>query len=124
VTLSPSVVLLSPANEHHHFASPTPNHRHTLIPTPLIISASSLKEHSSTTFIAYLRELMLLMDPNYTGPMTTHMKNVMKDSDGLLPWKLKASSLNVTFAEGGPFSKGIIDTLSGLWKGLILCGIT
>jgi hypothetical protein len=121
VTLSPSVVLPSPASERHHSASPTPN---AIIPTPLTISASSPKEHSSATFIAYLRELMPLTDPNYTGPMTTLMKNVMKDPDGLLPWRLKAPSLNAAFAEGGPFSKGIIDTPIGLWNGLILRGIT
>ena len=67
---------------------------------------------------------MPLADITYDGPMTNLMTNVMKDPDGLLPWRLKAPCLRAAFAEGGPFSEAVIDTTIGLWNGLILRGIT
>ena len=111
--------------------SPSTNH------VPMRIATSSSSSHISSCspepaqdvhtvdmFLEYLRELMPLTDMGCEGPMSTLMTNVMKDPDGLLPWRLKAPCLNAAFADGDPFSKDIINTTIGLWNGLVLRGIT
>jgi hypothetical protein len=74
--------------------------------------------------MVYLLEHIPLTDDEFNSPVTKLMTNVRKDLDGLLPWCLKAPSLKAAFAEGGPFSKDIIDTPARLWNKLRIHDIT
>jgi len=127
-----SQISITPANSLPSIPpSPLTNHADNQVatsshssPTSSPSSEPAQDAHTVNTFLEYLRELMPLTDTEYKGPMSTLMTNVMKDPDGLLPWRFKAPCLNAAFTKGGPFSKDIIDTTIGLWNGLILRGIT
>lgn len=83
-----------------------------------------VNQHTFKKFADYLRELLPLTDPNYSGLTTRLMENVMKDPDGLLPWRSVAPSLRTAYTDNGPYSLGNINKIEALYSALILRGVT